>query len=113
MVAAERSNERIEWINLKTTIQMLIILGFENRHYYEEQFERHFLSESRDYYKKLSEEFLKSNSAPIYVEKVNGCLNDEKQRADRYLDKITEDKILDVRFKKLIVAKCQCLGRQK
>ncbi|KAI6192410.1 CULLIN-2 domain-containing protein [Aphelenchoides bicaudatus] len=102
MVAAERNKESIEWINLKTTIQMLIILGFESRLYYEEQFESHFLEESREYYQKLADEFLKSNSAPIYVDKVNECLADEKRRADRYLDKITEDKILDVVKSELI-----------
>lgn len=96
MIAAERDKEAIEWINLKSTIQMLIILGSDNRLYYEQQFERHFLEESREHYHKLSDEFLKSNSASIYIDKVNECLKDEKQRADRYLDKTTEEKILDV-----------------
>lgn len=76
---------------------MLIVLGFENnRHYYEEQFETHFLEESRKHYQKLAEDFLLENSAPVYINKVNQCLNDEKLRADRYLDRITEEKILNV-----------------
>lgn len=98
MVSLERDNQTIEWIDLKSAIQMLIVLGFESRHYYEDQFEKHFLNESREYYQKLSEEFLNTNSASVYIQKVNECLNDEQQRADRYLDKVTEEKILNVRL---------------
>lgn len=97
MIALERANEAIEWIDLKSAISMLITLGFEKRHYYEEQFETHFLQESRTYYQDLATKFLETNSAPVYVQKVNECLSDEKKRADRYLD-ITEDKILNVSF---------------
>ena len=51
-----------------------------------------------DFYTKASQKFLEENSAIVYVKKVKECLKEESERADRYLDKITEAKVLEVRL---------------
>jgi hypothetical protein len=75
---------------------MLIALGADSRHYYEQQFESLFLRETGEFYRRASQKFLAENSACVYVHKVNECLIEEVQRSERYLDKITEEKIISV-----------------
>jgi len=62
----------------------------------QKQFEELFLRDSAQFYRQASQKFLEENCASVYVRKVNECLAEESQRADRYLDKTTEAKIVDV-----------------
>ncbi|KAH7709338.1 cullin-3-like protein [Aphelenchoides avenae] len=102
MISQERNGEIIEWINVKNACQMLLDLGIDNRQYYEQQFEELFLRESAEFYRGASQKFLSENSASVYVHKVNGCLQEESQRAERYLNKPTEEKIVKVLNDELI-----------
>uniref|UniRef100_A0A915CPN1 Cullin family profile domain-containing protein n=1 Tax=Ditylenchus dipsaci TaxID=166011 RepID=A0A915CPN1_9BILA len=102
MISLERQKEIIEWIDLKNACQMLISLGIEERTYYEKQFEEPFLRESAEFYRRASQKFLTENSASVYVRKVNECLSEESQRAERYLDKVTEAKIINVLNEELV-----------
>ncbi|CAD5233846.1 unnamed protein product [Bursaphelenchus xylophilus] len=104
MIASERQKEAIEWLSLKNAIQMLAALGLDDRSYYEEQFENLFLHESAEFYKNAAQKFLEQNSASAYIKRVNECLEDEAQRAEKYLDKRTEAKIIKVLKSELIEA---------
>jgi len=103
MISSERAKEAIDWMSLKAACQMLLSLGINSRSYYEVQFESHFLRESAEYYRAAGQKFLNENSASIFVRKVNECLLEEKERADKYLDAITGSKILAVLQDELIV----------
>uniref|UniRef100_A0A914HNV9 Cullin family profile domain-containing protein n=1 Tax=Globodera rostochiensis TaxID=31243 RepID=A0A914HNV9_GLORO len=81
MISLERQKEIIEWIDLKNDL---------------------FLRETADFYRRASQKFLAENSACVYVHKVNESLIEEVQRSERYLDKITEAKIIDVLNDELI-----------
>uniref|UniRef100_A0A914CCA3 Cullin family profile domain-containing protein n=1 Tax=Acrobeloides nanus TaxID=290746 RepID=A0A914CCA3_9BILA len=104
MIAQERQKEVIEWIDLRNSCQMLLALGSiqNTRDYYERVFEEPFLNETQEYYREQSQKFLEQNSASVYVRKVNECLVEERQRAERYLDKKTEEKVIDVLKSELI-----------
>uniref|UniRef100_A0A915N656 Cullin family profile domain-containing protein n=1 Tax=Meloidogyne javanica TaxID=6303 RepID=A0A915N656_MELJA len=102
LISIERQKEIIEWIDLKNVFQMLIALGLDNRKYYELQFENLFLRETAEFYRRSSQKFLAENSACVYIHKVNECLVEEVQRAERYLDKITEAKVIEVLNDELI-----------
>ncbi|CAK5064065.1 unnamed protein product [Meloidogyne enterolobii] len=102
LISIERQKEIIEWIDLKNVFQMLIALGLDNRKYYEQQFENLFLRETAEFYRRSSQKFLAENSACVYIHKVNECLVEEVQRAERYLDKITEAKVIEVLNDELI-----------
>lgn len=104
MIACERQNEVIEWLDLKNAIQMLLALGIDSRVYYEEQFENLFLEYTAEFYKNESQLFLGQNSASQYIKKVNECLVEENARAERYLDKTTEAKVITVVREQLIEA---------
>lgn len=102
MISLERQKEVIEWIDLKNVFQMLIALGLDKRTYYEQQFENLFLRETAEFYRRSSQKFLAENSACVYIHKVNECLVEEVQRAERYLDKTTETKVIEVLNDELI-----------
>ncbi|VDK76385.1 unnamed protein product [Litomosoides sigmodontis] len=102
MIAAERGGEIIDRIGVKNACNMLVALGVDSRRVYEEEFEEPFLRVSAEYYRAESQNFLLENCASVYVKKVEECLMEESNRAKMYLDKGTEQKILDVLDEELI-----------
>ncbi|GMT04619.1 hypothetical protein PENTCL1PPCAC_26793, partial [Pristionchus entomophagus] len=96
MVADERAGITIKWDGIKTACAMLVALGIENKHVYEVDFEAPFLKDTAEYYKAASQKFLEENCASVYVQKVETCISDETDRAMRYLDKDTKNKLLQV-----------------
>ncbi len=51
LVMKERNGELIDRLAVKSTCHMLIHLGIESRNVYEEDFEKHFLQQSAEFYK--------------------------------------------------------------
>lgn len=100
-------NEIYFRMSLKAACEMLLQLGLGSRNFYENQFETLFLRESADYYRSAGQKFLAENSASVFVRKVNDCLHEEKERSDRYLDNVTEAKIMNVLQQELIVSHMQ------
>ncbi|VDN45816.1 unnamed protein product [Gongylonema pulchrum] len=89
-------------MGVKNACSMLVALGIDSRRVYEQEFEEAFLRVSSEYYRAKSQSFLAENSASIYVKKVEECLMEESTRAKVYLDKGTEQKILEVLDEELI-----------
>ncbi|VDO79623.1 unnamed protein product [Heligmosomoides polygyrus] len=81
---------------IKSACQMLVALGIHSHDVYVDEFETPFLVSTAEYYRCLSMCFLVSNSASLYVKKVEQCIREESERAKRYLDPQTEGKVLDV-----------------
>ncbi|EDO27789.1 predicted protein, partial [Nematostella vectensis] len=51
LVRKERRGEVVDRMAIRNACQMLVILGIDSRHVYEEDFERPFLEESAEFYK--------------------------------------------------------------
>lgn len=102
MVKRERNGEAIDRIAVKNTCQMLMNLGLDSRIVYEEDFERHFLRQSAEFYRLESQDYLKGNSASDYIIKVEQRINEEVERALHYLDSSTEQTIVRVVKQELI-----------
>ena len=79
-----------------------MLLGIESRYVYEIDFEKPFLEESRDFYRRESQTFLEENSASVYIRKVEQRLIEEGQRAKYFLDPSTEVHIVRVLEEELI-----------
>ncbi|KAL6049859.1 Cullin-3A isoform A [Balamuthia mandrillaris] len=109
LVEKERRGEVINRSLVKSITQMLIDLGVNSRNVYEEDFERHFLETSADFYRIESQEFISSNSASDYMRKVSIRINEEMDRVAHYLDSSTEPKIKDVVETELIAAHMKTL----
>ncbi|CAB4067202.1 CUL3 [Lepeophtheirus salmonis] len=102
MIMMERRGEVIDRLAIKNACQMLMMLGIDTRHVYEEDFESHFLSQSAEFYRIESHKFLAENSASVYIRKVEARINEEAERAKHYLDESTEKRIVKVVEEELI-----------
>ena len=98
----ERNGELIDRLAVKNTCNMLIHLGLSQRTVYEEDFEKHFLQQSAEFYRVESQKFLAENSASVYIRKVEQRINEEAERARHYLDASTESVIVKVVEQELI-----------
>ncbi|KAK0060948.1 cullin-3-B [Biomphalaria pfeifferi] len=102
MVAKERRGEVVDRGAVKNACQMLMILGIDSRGVYEEDFEKPFLEQSAEFYRLESQKFLAENSASVYIKKVEARINEEAERAKHYLDKSTEEPVVEVLEAELI-----------
>ena len=53
---------------------MLMLLGIDNRNVYEDDFEKHFLTQSSEFYRVESQSFLEVNCASAYIHKVKNSI---------------------------------------
>lgn len=102
MVYKERRGELTNRSAIKNACQMLMTLGIESRSVYYEDFEDPFLQQSAEFYRRESQNFLAENSASVYVRKVDERIREESERANHYLDKSTEPRIVKVLEDELI-----------
>lgn len=101
-VAKERRGECIEAQRIKNVCQMLVHLGIDRRTVYEEIFEAPFLEQSAEFYRSEGQRYLNDNCASTYIHQVEQRIEEESQRAQRYMDPHTEQKIVQVVEKELI-----------
>lgn len=104
MVHKERRGELTDRSAIKNACQMLMTLGIESRSVYYEDFEDPFLQQSAEFYARESQNFLTENSASVYIRKVDDRIREESERANHYLDKSTEPRIVKVLEDELISA---------
>ncbi len=104
MIHKERRGELTDRSAIKNACQMLMTLGIESRSVYFEDFEEPFLAQSADFYRRESQNFLTENSASVYVRKVGERISEESKRAQHYLDKSTEPRVVKVLEDELISA---------
>ncbi|XP_065889217.1 cullin-3-like isoform X2 [Dysidea avara] len=104
MISKERHGEVVNRVAIRNICHMLIVLGIGSREVYEEDFELRFLHESSEFYKAESQKFLADNSASVYIRKVEARILEEAERATRYLDASTEERITKVVEDELIKA---------
>lgn len=110
LIDKERKGEVVNRLSIKNSCQMLMILGIDGRTVYEEDFERHFLRVSAEFYKLESEKFLAENSASVYIWKVEARITEERERARHCLDtssepaivKVVEDELISKHMKTIV-----------
>jgi len=104
MVQKERRGELTDRGSIKNACQMLMTLGIDSRQVYYEDFEEPFLLQSAEFYRRESQRFLAENSSSVYIRKVDERIKEEIERANHYLDKSTEQRIVKVLEDELISA---------
>ncbi|XWS32861.1 hypothetical protein CRYUN_Cryun22dG0026500 [Craigia yunnanensis] len=98
-VRRERSGEVINRGLMRSITKMLMDLGPS---VYQEDFEKHFLEASSDFYGLESQEFIESCDCGEYLKKAKRRLNEEIERVSHYLDTRSEVKITNVVEKEMI-----------
>lgn len=91
----ERDGELIEKSQIRSSIQMLIEVCKNSRKLYEQEFEKHLLQETYEYYKLESQQLIIDSSCASYLSKANQRLVEEYERISSYLDGSTETKLIN------------------
>ena len=98
---------------MQTVISSFVELGLKkhvvekskdepNMEVYETGFERDFLIQTREYYKRESNEFLANNPVVEYLKKVQSRFEEEQRRVLAYLDQSSQEKLEKVLVEVLI-----------
>ncbi|GAV72337.1 Cullin domain-containing protein/Cullin_Nedd8 domain-containing protein [Cephalotus follicularis] len=106
LVRRERSGEVINRGLMRNITKMLMDLG---SCVYQDDFEKHFLEVSADFYRLESQEFIESCDCGEYLRKAERRLNEEMERVSHYLDPRSEAKITNVVEKEMIESHMQRL----
>ncbi|XP_061346163.1 cullin-3A-like [Gastrolobium bilobum] len=99
LVLRERNGEVINRGLMRNIIKMLMDLGLS---VYQQDFEKHFLDVSANFYCLESQKFIESCDCGDYLKKAERRLNEEMERISHYLDPRTESKITNVVEKEMI-----------
>ena len=74
-IERERNGESIERIHLQKVIEMLIEVGMQSKKIYEQEFEAFLVTQTRDYYRNESNNYITQNSCNDFMLKANQRLN--------------------------------------
>ncbi|CAI8044487.1 Cullin-3 [Geodia barretti] len=96
MVLMERKGEMADRRAVNNACKMLMALGISKRDVYEDDFEKPFLRESREFFRMESQRLLEDNSASVYLKRVERRIAEEGERAQHFLDPSTESRITKV-----------------
>ncbi|CAJ0930251.1 unnamed protein product, partial [Mesorhabditis belari] len=104
MIQQERDGGLIDWLLLKQICSMLYDIGV-----YEQEFEKLFLCETAEHYKKRGIELISNNTSTVYVDQVEKFITDEAIRAQRSFKDETKKKVLETIENELIKAHMQTI----
>lgn len=92
-IESERKGCLIDRGLMKEILSMLGDFSLDGVNVYEEEFERHFLSQTKSFYHQESQEIISLNNCPEYVDKAEIRLHEESARISHYLSFATEPKL--------------------
>ncbi|CAN1321589.1 CUL3A [Linum perenne] len=99
LVHRERTGEVIDRGLMRNIIKMLMDLGAV---VYQDDFEKHFLEVSAEFYMVESQQFIECCDCGEYLKKAEKRLNEEIERVTHYLDAKSETKITNVVEKEMV-----------
>jgi len=102
----ERMGEDIDRNAIRKLTQMYMEISKEA---YIGDFESRLLSSTRTFFQTSSQEFLSTNSVPDYLKKAQMWIDDEKKRADSYMDPSSKSKLLEVVYDEVLTVHLQHL----
>ena len=102
LVSQEREGLLIERDTLKSVLTMLLELSPGGQNVYEDVFERPFLDESRNYFRRSIERSIADSTAIACLQKIHRILNSESRNFAHYLPRATENKLMVIADTELI-----------
>jgi cullin 1 len=97
LITRDRDGEQIVTSQVSGLVQCLIKLGNINKtkqlELYKEEFEAAYLENTRDYYARESAAYIAANGVSAYMIKAEQRLDEEKTRAQKFLDPSSFDKV--------------------
>lgn len=77
------------------TEERLVYQGTSNHDFYDHEFENDFIEDSKLYYQHTTSRWVSTLSCPEYLVAAKKALEDEENRADKYLDPKTKSRLLE------------------
>ena len=112
-IQQERAGEVIDHSLIKNVLGMLVALGVgfqsHTREVYQQDFEKHFLKATAEFYMNESTQYIASNTCPTYLIKSETRLQEEQERVAKYLDSSTEPKLIKIVQRELICKRAEML----
>eukprot|EP00708_Paratrimastix_pyriformis_P002138 GAFH01000877.1.p2 GENE.GAFH01000877.1~~GAFH01000877.1.p2 ORF type:complete len:758 (-),score=373.48 GAFH01000877.1:226-2445(-) len=103
-IRREREGEMVDRNMLKSAVEVFIVMGQNKLTLYETDFETIFLRDTAGYYKRLSQQWIATDSCPEYLTKCEDRIAQEMLRVDAYLHSTSGPKLNAVMNKELLAA---------
>ncbi|CAH0475607.1 unnamed protein product [Peronospora belbahrii] len=94
LIEKERNGEMIDTMLMRNCIEIFEVMGMQSLDVYQTCFEQDLVRTSARYYERKSKGWLSEDSTPIYLQKVEQALENERHRVELYLHKSTEPKLV-------------------
>jgi cullin 1 len=109
IVCRERDGEAVDRALLKAVLGIFAEMGMGKLDVYTEGWERYFLEDTAEFYKRASARWAEEDSFPDYLRKVDSCINEERERAEQYLNQQTKERLQRVCERELLTVHQQSL----
>jgi cullin 1 len=109
IVCRERDGEAVDRALLKAVLGIFAEMGMGKLDVYTEGWERHFLEDTAEFYRRASARWAEEDSFPDYMRKVDACINEERERAEQYLNQQTKERLQRVCERELLTVHQQSL----
>lgn len=102
IVCRERDGEAVDRALLKDVLGIFAEMGMGRLDVYTDEWERPFLDDTGEFYKRASARWAEEDSFPDFLRKADACINEERERAEQYLHAQTKDRLQRVCEKELL-----------
>ncbi|KAL6205497.1 hypothetical protein ACLB2K_022756 [Fragaria x ananassa] len=103
LILMEREGEQIDRGLMKNVVDIFVEIGMGEMINYEEDFEKHMVEDSGEYYSRKASVWIVEDSCPEYMVKAEEALRKEKERVSHYLHSGSEQNLLERVQKELLV----------
>ncbi|KAJ0401354.1 hypothetical protein ATCC90586_001771 [Pythium insidiosum] len=94
LIEKERNGEIIDTTLMRNCVEVFEVMGMKSLDVYHRDLEEELIQASKQYYGVKSKVWLSEDSTPVYLQKVEEALQSERHRVERYLNKVTEPKLI-------------------
>ncbi|AET41342.1 cullin CDC53 Ecym_8046 [Eremothecium cymbalariae DBVPG len=115
----QRDGKIVNQTDITTAIKSFVALGIDpsdlkklNLNVYIQNFESEFLNSTRDYYRKMSQEYLQSHSVTDYIFEAHSRIAEEESKMVLYLDDHTKKPLSDTLNEVLITERAEELKKE-
>jgi cullin 1 len=103
IVCRERDGESVDRALLKAVLGIFAEMGMGKLDVYTDEWEKPFLDDTAEFYKRASARWAEEDSFPDFMRKADKHICDERERAEQYLNHQTKERLQRVCEKQLLV----------
>lgn len=103
IVRRERDGETVDRSLLKAVLDIFVEMGMGKLDVYTQQWEVPFLEDTAEFYRRTSAKWAEEDSFPDFMIKADACVAEELERAAQYLNPQTQERLLRVYEKEVLV----------